>query len=155
MPRDGQWIASALMLLMLAACAPDDQRSAEKPQVPARESAAGPVRPSTALGSVTGALSYPSDYLPDDLRICAEEVASGTLSCDSERRGDRYSLALPPGRYRIWAETAEYPGQRALYSRAVPCGLSADCDDHSPIVVRVSSGRTETGVDPADWYAGT
>ena len=41
---------------------------------------------------------------------------------------------------------------RAYYSKFVKCGMSVDCQDHTPIVVRVKSGETVSGIDPMDWY---
>ena len=29
---------------------------------------------------------------------------------------------------------------------------TADCKSHAPIVVKVTSGETVSGIDPQDWY---
>ncbi|OLC63721.1 MAG: hypothetical protein AUJ02_01285 [Chloroflexi bacterium 13_1_40CM_3_65_12] len=46
------------------------------------------------------------------------------------------------------------PGQDpfpAGYTKAVPCGGSTACTDHTLISVHVMAGTTTTGVDPVDW----
>jgi hypothetical protein len=139
--------AMAALLLTASACSEPERRSAEEP-APAAE-----VAGEAAMGAITGRLSYPSDLLPGDLQVCAEDVASSEVSCDSQSEDGTYRLALPPGRYTVWAQTGEWPGVRAFYSRAVPCGLSVECEDHTPIVVEVTANATVTGIDPGDWYA--
>ena len=107
-----------------------------------------------ATGTITGDYSYPSDYIPDDINACASNVETNEMHCDSRRNGDEFSLVVPPGKYRIWAETSDWPGYRAYFSEAVRCGLSVGCDDHSPVVINLEPGETINGVNPHDWYAG-
>jgi hypothetical protein len=133
------------LLAMAGACSEPERRSAEEP-APAAEA-------EETMGTITGRLSYPSDLLPGDLQVCARDVASDEVSCEGEHVDGTYRFAVPPGRYTVWAETGEWPGVRAFYSRAVPCGLSVGCEDHTPIVVEVTANATVTGVDPGDWYA--
>ena len=106
---------------------------------------------------VSGTLSYPGEQIPDDIQVCAEEVDGGRINCGafiSERDdGHVYELALPPGRYRIYAQTAEMPDYRAYYSEAVVCGLNAHCTSHQPIIVELAAGQQRRSIDPGDWYA--
>jgi hypothetical protein len=107
--------------------------------------------------TITGELSYPSDYIPPDMVVCAEDIATGNPSCDSrtyEEAGRRfYRLSVPAGRYRVYARTGDMPDYRAYYSQAVPCGLHAGCPSHEPIVVTIGPGETRESVNPHDWYA--
>lgn len=146
-------IGAAFLLLTLASCRQGEDRSAEKPGLPSDASESDRAAPGTSPGTVTGAITYPSDYIPADLRVCAADVTSRRTRCGNERTDDSYRLVLPPGRYTVWAETKEAPGVHAFYSQAVPCGLYADCKDHSPIEIEVKPGATLAGVDPGDWYA--
>jgi hypothetical protein len=41
---------------------------------------------------------------------------------------------------------------RAYYSDFVKYGQTVECKSHAPIVVRVKSGETASGIDRQDWY---
>lgn len=107
-------------------------------------------------GTVTGKLSYPSDYLPEDLTVCAREVDSKKTYCGTEagmeRSGSTYSLRLPPGGYHVWAKTKDMAGTKAYYSESVVCGLDVECKSHKPVTVQLAAGATRKGIDPGDWY---
>lgn len=129
----------------LVAC----DRAEEQPAAPA-----APVETASPDGTIRGQLSYPSDYLPEDLQVCAREVSSGEVFCNSRREGQGYSLEVPAGAYHVWAQTGDWPEVRAFFSDFVRCGLAAECTDHTPIEVLVDAGGETAGVDPGDWYAG-
>jgi hypothetical protein len=118
-------------------------------------------------GVIEGSLSYPSEFIPDDMTICAENQATKKIFCTNKHlKGKKYKykvgykLAVPPGEYHVFAQLpdpakygAGYPRDyRAYYSKFVTCGMNADCFDHAPIVVKVKSGETVSGIDPMDWY---
>ena len=48
---------------------------------------AGPAAAS-GPGIVTGQLMYPSDYIPEDLTVCAESIRDGTTICTAEQLQD-------------------------------------------------------------------
>jgi hypothetical protein len=117
-------------------------------------------------GVIEGSLSYPSEFIPDDMTICAENLATKKIYCTDKHLNARkyrykvgYKLAVPPGDYHVYAQLpdparygATYPKDyRAYYSEFVKCGMSVECKDHTPIVVIVKSGSTTSGVDPWDW----
>lgn len=107
-------------------------------------------------GNISGKLSYPSEFIPP-LRIVAFAVGSDTwYAVDAEANQREYLLGgLPPGTYHVVAYLRDSPqtGLAGGYSQMVPCGLSADCTDHSLVDVEVRAGETTTGIDPGDWYA--
>ncbi len=112
-----------------------------------------------SLGYIQGSLTYPSEELPP-MVICAQNMADDILYCtdktiDGEEftNGKGYRLEIPEGVYTVYASTLPLGDYKAYYSAAVPCGLSVDCTDHTPIEVTVITGTTVTGVDPGDWYA--
>lgn len=109
--------------------------------------------PAEGTGSITGALSYPSEYIPP-LRVFAFQVGSENyFYVDTAENQSSYQFDnLPTGYYQVVAYTLN--GKLAGgYTQAVPCGLTVDCTDHSLIEVPVNSGQVVTGVDPGDWYA--
>jgi hypothetical protein len=114
------------------------------------------------MGTITGSLSYPSSFIPS-MRVAFFNLTDGSVSyTDTGMNQGTYSIDLPEGTYNIVAypyDAASYtppaPGAPALaggYTQAVPCGLLADCTDHSLIPVTVVAGQTITA-DPGDWYA--
>jgi hypothetical protein len=113
--------------------------------------------PEPRPATITGELSYPSDYIPEDMRVCAEDVALRKRNCDARfttRNGRRlYTLTMPPGSYLVYAETRDMPDYKAYYSEAVVCGLSVDCLSHEPIMLELRAGENRSKVHPQDWYA--
>ena len=109
--------------------------------------------PTAENGKIKGSYSYPSDYIPDDIEACVSNIDTNQMTCGPTRSGDEFTFDLPPGKYRIWAQTEDNAGYRAYYSQAVRCGLTASCNDHTPIVLNLEAGETIDGVRPHDWYA--
>jgi hypothetical protein len=109
------------------------------------------------MGTISGALSYPSSGIPP-LRIAATETTTKAVSyMDTAAGQSSYTFDLPVGKYNVVAYTlggGGFPsGLAGGYSKAVPCGVSVSCTDHSLIVVTVTAGATTPNVDPGDWYA--
>jgi hypothetical protein len=115
---------------------------------------------SAAPGSISGKLSYPAEAIPP-LRIVAFNVGTGLVySTDVPEKASTYKIgSLPPGTYHVVAYVAPtaprgFPaGLAAGYTQAVPCGLTASCNDHTLLPVLVEPGGEKTGIDPQDWYA--
>ena len=118
-------------------------------------------------GVIEGSLSYPSEFIPDDMTICAENLSTRKIYCTNKhinarkyRYKEGYKLTVPPGAYHVYAQLpdparhgADYSKDyRAYYSEFVKCGMSVKCKSHAPIVVKVKSGETVRGIDPQDWY---
>lgn len=118
-------------------------------------------------GIIEGSLAYPSDFIPPDMTICAENIASKERLCTAQhlkgkqyQHGKGYRLRVPPGEYHVYAYLpdpgkygAGYPRDyRAYYSEFVKCGMGAECRSHAPVKVRVKSGEHLKGIDPQDWY---
>lgn len=167
-----------LIIFLLAACAPA-QVSSGAPSVetivaqtfaaltanaplPATVEAASPTAtliptlPVTATpepGSISGALSYPSEFIPP-LRVAAFRVDGQYYRyVDTMQNQSAYQITgLVPGLYHVVAYTLDgfFAGG---YTRAVLCGLSVECTDHSLVDVEVKPGQDTPNVNPADWYA--
>ena len=109
-------------------------------------------------GKIHGKLSYPSEMIPEDMVICAENPESARSFCTGDRvmNGEEptneYELEVPAGVYQVFAYLPANPSTRAYYSEFVTCGLLATCPSHTPIEVTVKSGEVVNDVDPGDWY---
>lgn len=110
--------------------------------------------PTPVTGSISGHLSYPSEFIPA-MQIVVFDV-NNTIQwfyqATSENTNTYQFDGLPAGTYFVVAYVTggDFGGG---YTQAVPCGLSVECTDHSLIPVAVSGGQVTTGVDPQDWYA--
>lgn len=103
------------------------------------------------MGTVAGKICYPSEFIPA-MTAYFMAAASGeyTELLIAENQSD-YQIDLLPGQYIAFAYTADELG--GSYSRAVPCGLSVDCPDHTTLAFEVRAGETTSGVDICDWYS--
>lgn len=115
-------------------------------------------QPPSERGIITGSLAYPSEFIPEDMFVCAVNQQSGEETCTSnhlatteEPYGVNYRLEVPAGIYLVYAQLPSQ-SQKAYYSEFVTCGLSAECPSHEPIPVEVGAGETVNNVDPHDWY---
>lgn len=107
-------------------------------------------------GYFEGSLSYPSEGIPAEMMVCADNIELAETFCTYSRinnskymYGVGYKLPVKPGTYNVYAW---YNGITGIYSKYVTCGMSANCSDHTSIPVDISSGQTVKDIDPADWY---
>jgi hypothetical protein len=107
--------------------------------------------PGPTTVSVSGAVCYPSEDIPAMTAYFQETESGATTAIPISAGQDVYGLQLPPGTYVAFAWTAE-GALGGSYSRAVPCGLSATCTDHSLIPFQVLAGEAVIGIDLCDWY---
>ena len=110
--------------------------------------------PRNSFGSITGLIKYPDESLPP-MRVYAISLDGAPHYRTITRANDtRFTIRnVPAGRYFVVAYTDEAPGLAGGWSKAVPCGLSVRCKDHSLIAVMVAASGTATGIIVADWYA--
>ena len=110
-----------------------------------------------ASGSITGSVGYPAGVLPaqtiysiatDRSRFYMVETAFGqrTYTMLGVAPGDYYVFSVAPDflPYQASSSARSQSGYRfpAGYTKAVPCGLSISCTDHTPISVHVAGGAT-------------
>jgi hypothetical protein len=111
------------------------------------------VTPTPVPGSISGVLSYPSEFIPA-LRVVAFSLDGFNFRyVDTMQGQETYQITgLAPGLYHVVAYILDgsYAGG---YTAMVTCGLSAGCDDHSLIDVVVESGKDTPNIAPGDWYA--
>ncbi len=116
------------------------------------------------IGTIEGSLSYPSDEIPQNMEICAENIITKKQYCttkhivdDKYRYKVGYLISLPTGTYYVFAKSKFLVGtvwkdQKAFYSEFVICGMTQNCLSHDPIQVVVEDKKIITGIDPWDWY---
>jgi hypothetical protein len=124
--------------------------------------------PPANTGQIAGALSYPAGVLPaqtvyaiatDGSRFFTVETVFGqrTYTMLGVAPGDYFVLTIAPGFLpydQVIPSLRPSPVHEpfpAGYTKAVPCGGSTACSDHTLISVHVMAGTTTSGVDPADW----
>lgn len=140
-------------------------QQAASPTASATPSATSSASVPVALGTVTGSLGYPSDFVPA-LAIYAlptNNLADGRYVVFTERSGVApagsvtYTMQVPAGTYYFVAYVREAPAGNkngGAYTKYVTCGMQPPCSDHTLIPVTVTVGQTIGGVDIRDWYAG-
>lgn len=115
------------------------------------------------LGTITGSISYPSEFIPEKLTVCAENVYNRGVFCTQDKIKDSsyeygvgYKLNLPEGSYYVYAylpnEDLDKVAYKAYYSEFVLCGLEYSCQSHDPVLIDVKAGSVVSDVDPQDWY---
>ena len=124
----------------------------------------GEEKPAPTTGTVEGSLSFPSEGIPSEMKICAEDTSTKKKYCTKKHIQNEkytyrvgYKIEAPAGKYLVFAYLPSgsdgYPADyRAYYNEFVTCGLSVDCASHKPIVVTVKAGKTTSDIDPQDWY---
>jgi hypothetical protein len=108
-------------------------------------------------GAITGALSYPSEFIPP-MRIVAFRIEDGQVFfVNTQMNEATYTLPLPAGTYRVVAYVGGVDANATSiaggFTNAVICGLSVECTDHALIDVMVEQGGMVYRVDLGDFYA--
>ncbi|MCP4746892.1 MAG: hypothetical protein GY874_12255 [Desulfobacteraceae bacterium] len=111
-------------------------------------------------GIIEGSLSYPSEEIPDSIKVCAENISTQKEYCTSQHITSKkytynkgYKLEVPVGKYYVFATggLAGLKDSKAYYSEFVICGLNVDCPSHEPVMVTVEEGKITSNIDPHDW----
>ena len=124
-----------------------------------RAHAASPAATAQA-GVISGRLSFPSEFLPAQAIYAISAGGNSYYRVETVSYQARYRiLGVRPGKYFVYSTRLPlYPGSTdvmhfgAGYTKAVSCGLSSDCTDHTPIPVQVRPTETTSGIDVTDWY---
>ena len=110
-------------------------------------------------GFIEGSLGYPSNYIPQDMKICAINLDTEEEYCTTEQVYDKkytytmgYKIEVPVGSYNVYSSVTSQGDYKAYYSDFVTCGLGYNCKSHTPIKVTVAKDTTTDKVDPTDWY---
>ena len=117
-----------------------------EPQPPA-------IPPPATVGRISGKLSFPSEGIPPLQIVAFHRDSEAFYAIETVANQTTYLLEdIPSGIYHVLAYVRgdDYAGG---YTKAVICGLTADCTDHTLVPVTVDPGIETTGVDLMDWYA--
>lgn len=112
-----------------------------------------PAPPTT--GSIAGTLGFPSETIPPlTVYAIAVKDSSKYYFVTTAENQTQFTLdGLEAGDYFVVAYVQGAPSLAGAWSQFVPCGLSANCSDHSLIPVTVEAGKTTQGIEVKDWYA--
>jgi hypothetical protein len=108
----------------------------------------------TTTGKISGTLGYPAEGIPL-LTVYAFDTTNEKkyFLVNTQVNQGQFTIAgVEPGSYYVVAYAKDYQASGG-YTKAVACGLSVDCKDHSLIAVTVKSGETASGAEVKDWYA--
>lgn len=110
-------------------------------------------------GFIEGSLGYPSSYIPQDMKICAENLETQEEYCTTNQIYDSkytyrvgYKIEVPVGSYNVYSSVPAQKDYKAYYSNFVTCGLGYNCPSHDPIKVIVEKDKITEEIDPVDWY---
>lgn len=109
--------------------------------------------PTPLVYNVAGDICYPRDTIPQMTLYFENTETESLVELPIPEGQDNYSVKLPPGTYIAYAWLTDF-SLGGLYSRAVPCGLKEECDDHTLLPFTASETQILDGVDLCDWYAG-
>lgn len=114
--------------------------------------------PGAGYGFIEGGLSYPSERIPDNLRVCTEnEMGSScgtyqSLEGDEYKYGVGYRIEVPAGSYKVFSRT-EVGGFDPVIGGYTECGDANECESHKLLMVEVKDGEIVTGIDLEDFQA--
>ena len=115
-----------------------------------------PAQPSDTpvqTGTISGKLSYPSEWIPAQRVVAFRLESNEYYFVETIDEQSSYQITdLPEGFYQIVSYVID-GDLSAGYTQAVVCGLSVDCTDHSLIIVQVGGGSDIYNIAPVDWYA--
>lgn len=106
------------------------------------------------VGSIAGTTGYPSEGIPP-LEIFAMKKSDYSVYFKTKTYANQQSFTIDditPGIYVVVAYPLGADGLTGGYTKAVACGLSVECTDHSLVEVEVVAGQTKSGIEVKDWY---
>jgi hypothetical protein len=106
-----------------------------------------------STGSVSGKLCYPSEYIPEMTIFFQDVYSLDFIQATTIENQDSYTQQLPLGEYIVFAYLNSGAPLGGAYTFAVLCGLTADCEDHSLVQIRIEPGMSVTDIDICDWYS--
>jgi hypothetical protein len=131
---------------------PELEFSATPTEVPVPTDTPAP-SPTPLEENVTGSICFPVGEIPA-MTAYFESTETGELVELPIAAGqDSYGVKLPEGIYIAYAWLPDF-SRGGLYSRAVPCGLNAECEDHTILAFSTREDVLAEGIDICDWYAG-
>jgi hypothetical protein len=99
-----------------------------------------------------GKICYPGEKIPAMTAYFQNTKTNTVSSLPISANQTTYTVDLQPGTYTAYAWLTD-KSLSGSYSKAVPCGLSVSCTDHTLLPFSVQAGSTTNGIDICDWYS--
>jgi hypothetical protein len=109
--------------------------------------------PTLLAVNVTGEVCFPDGEIPSMTAYFEATDSESLVELPIAAGQSSYSVKLSEGIYIAYAWLPDF-SRGGLYSRAVPCGLNVECEDHTVLAFSVSEEALVSGIDICDWYAG-
>ena len=113
----------------------------------------GTATPQGPVSNLHGKICFPGEMIPEMTAYFQEVDTGEVIELQIEAGQSSYETNLPPGSYQATVWLTDF-SRGGLYSKAVTCGLTANCNDHSPITFDIEENAMVEGVDLCDWYGG-
>lgn len=111
------------------------------------------ITPTQQAANVSGKVCFPGANIPAMTAYFENTKDQQVVEVPIQANQDRYEVNLLSGEYLAYAWLNDF-SRGGLYSKAVPCGLKASCEDHSALTFTVTEGEQNKAIDICDWYAG-
>ncbi len=109
--------------------------------------------PTQQAANVSGKVCFPGKSIPAMTVYFENTKDQQVVEVPIQENQDHYEVNLPTGEYLAYAWLNDF-SRGGLYSKAVPCGLKATCEDHSALSFTVTEGEQNKAIDLCDWYTG-
>jgi hypothetical protein len=103
--------------------------------------------------NLKGEICFPSEVVPPMTIYFEETNTSSLIEMPVAEGQETFEMKLEAGTYIAYAWLPDF-SLGGLYSRAVPCGLGNDCDDHTVLPFTITETEISEGIDICDWFAG-
>ncbi|MFZ1301166.1 MAG: hypothetical protein WAQ27_01125 [Candidatus Microsaccharimonas sp.] len=111
-------------------------------------------------GTISGSLTYPSEAIPDDFVVYAQNLDTNKEYSTSEQLdgaqytyGKGFSVKVPAGRYYVYGVLTSDPDKKAYYNQVIVCGIKVECTDTTKVEVTVKADEDTSGVTVGDWWS--
>ncbi|HEY5571520.1 MAG TPA: hypothetical protein VIK64_00780 [Anaerolineales bacterium] len=109
--------------------------------------------PTMPPNNVTGNICFPDGEIPEMTVYLEETDNENLVEIGIDPGQTSYETDVEPGTYIAYAWLKDF-SRGGLYSRAVPCGMGTECEDHSVLAFTVEQREVRDGIDICDWFAG-
>jgi len=151
--RDADYTATLTAVQSTQTAMAGMPKESSTPTVASTNTATIATNTSLTTGSISGSLSYPSEWIPAQRIVAFRVGGDDYYFIETTENQASFTLSgLPPGAYYVVTYLLS-EDLSAGYTNAVLCGLAVECQDHQLITVQVNAGGESTNIDPVDWYA--
>lgn len=115
--------------------------------------ASAPAPAEGATGSISGTLSYPSNFIPPQLVVAFNVNTNFYYYVITQGNQQTYQIDdLPVGTYHVVSYLIPDGQLVGAYDQFYLCGLQVGCGDTTLVDVIVQAGVVTPNINPGDWY---